>query len=57
MGFSIRLVVVSLPINQEDECEDIGYAFIDINDVLDANQDFNNQELNCDFNNLKNFLN
>ncbi|CAF0828349.1 unnamed protein product [Brachionus calyciflorus] len=43
---NIRLVVVSQPMIDELDCEDVGYAFIDINDIMELNEDFINQELN-----------
>ena len=45
--FSIRLAVVSEPTDKEEDCQDIGYAFVDINDILHQDQNYQDKELKC----------
>ena len=43
----IRLAVISepKPTSQDQECEDIGYAFVNINDIIERKENFLDQEL------------
>ena len=46
---SIRLAVVSDPAKEEEDCEDIGYAFVDVNDIMDSNRNYLDQEIACNY--------
>ncbi len=46
---SIRFAVVSEPVEQDGDCEDIGFAFVDINDILEQNSNFINKEIERKF--------
>ena len=46
---SIRLAVVSDPAKEEEDCEDIGYAFVDVNDIMNSNRNYLDQEIACNY--------
>lgn len=39
--------VVSEPDDMDEDCEDIGYAYVNVNDILEMNENFIDKELNC----------
>ena len=39
--------MVSEPTDQENDCQEIGYAFVDINDILNQNKNYQDKELKC----------
>ena len=43
----IRLALISEPNSEDQECEDIGYAYVDINDILRRNENYVDKELKC----------
>lgn len=66
--FSFSFAVVAEPEDGDEDCEDIGYAWVNVNDILESNNDFIDKELdskinslNCTFSNygpfIFNFLN
>ena len=39
--------VVAEPDSTEEDCEDIGYAYVNVNDILEMNANFIDKELKC----------
>jgi hypothetical protein len=45
--FSIRFAVVSEPIDKDADCEDIGFAFVNINEIVKVDTNYINKEIKC----------
>ncbi len=39
--------VVAEPEDTEEDCVDIGYAYVNVNDILETNENYVDKELNC----------
>jgi len=39
--------VVKEPDDTDEDCEDIGYAYVNVNDILETNENYVDKELKC----------
>ena len=47
MLFSFSFAVVAEPDSDEEDCEDIGYSYVDVQELMKSNANYYDKEINC----------